>query len=293
MKHIFLSYSRTDSDMMGRIRDTLRGDGLTVWTDENLTPGTPSWQSAIEEALESAGCVVVLLSPDARKSEWVANELSYASAQDVAVFPVLVRGEAKDSVPLQLINAQRVDLRARFLVGMQSLIDAVREHLSRLGGDDEAQPTDETAWMDRAKSYRQFWKLLQERSKGRTELFTNLTVLDTYFISTSAGRKGVKLGYLIALKWGTVNVYIDMGDKAKNKAFFDALYAQREAIEAEYGETMDWRRLDNKRACQFGQKFEVGGLENRDSWPKLIDRMIDVMIRLDQAVRPRLEALGS
>ncbi|MBZ0287979.1 MAG: DUF4268 domain-containing protein, partial [Anaerolineae bacterium] len=233
---------------------------------------------------------VVLLSPDARKSQWVVNELSFASAHGVSIFPVLVRGEEKDSVPLQLANTQRVDLRQRFLVGMQSLIDAVREHLAKLGGGDES-PVDETAWMDRRRQYVQFWKLLQERSQGRTDLFTNLSSLDTYFLSTSAGRKGVKLGYLIALQWGTVNVYIDIGDKARNKAFFDALYAQREAIEAEMNETLDWRRLDNKRACQFGRKFEDGGLENRDSWPKLIDRMIDSMIRLDKAVRPRLNGI--
>lgn len=292
MKHIFLSYSRTDSDMMKRLRDTLSDEGLPIWTDESLTPGTPSWQSAIEEALENAGGVVVLLSPDARKSQWVANELSFASAQGVSIFPVLVRGEEKDSVPLQLANTQRVDLRQRFLVGMQALVDALREHLAKLGSADEAPP-DDAAWMDRRRQYVQFWKMLQERSKGRTDLFTKLTNLDTYFLSTSAGRKGFKLGYLIALNWGTVNVYIDIGNKERNKAFFDALYAQRDAIESEVGETLDWRRLDNKRACQFGRKFEDGGLENRDSWPKLIDRMIDSMIRLDQAVRPRLEALDS
>jgi hypothetical protein len=290
MKHVFLSYSRTDADMMKRIRDTLREEGLPIWTDENLTPGTPSWQSAIEEALENAGGVVVLLSPDARKSQWVANELSFASAQGVAIFPVLVRGEEKDSVPLQLANTQRVDLRARFLVGMQSLVDALREHLAKLGGGDES-PVDETAWMDRRRQYVQFWKMLQERSKVRTDLFTNLSSLDTYFLSTSAGRKGVKFGYLIALNWGTVNVYIEIGDKDRNKAFFDALYAQREAIESEMGEALDWRRLDNKRASQVGRKFEDGGLENRASWPGLIDRMIDTMIRLDKAFRPRINAI--
>jgi len=200
--------------------------------------------------------------------------------------------------------------------------------LSYSRSDDDSPPADETAWMDRRRQYVQFWKLLansephppdplpiamergrkapqqawpsssptvsfwkllQERSKGRTDLFTNLTALDTYFLSTSAGRKGIKLGYLIALNWGTVHVYIDVGDKGRNKVLFDALYAQREAIEAEFGEPLDWRRLDNKRASQFGRKFEDGSLENRDSWPGLIDRMIDAMIRLDRAVRPRLE----
>jgi hypothetical protein len=34
-----------------------------------------------------------------------------------------------------------------------------------------------------------------------------------------------------------------------------------------------------------------GGLEKRQSWLELIDRMIDAMIRLDAAFRPRLDGI--
>jgi hypothetical protein len=293
MKHIFLSYSRADSEMMRRVRDTLTGEGLAVWTDESLTPGTPSWQSALENALDGAGCVVVLLSPDARKSQWVANELSYASAHGVVIFPALIRGEEKDSVPLQLINAQRVDLRARFLAGMQTLVDALRDYLSSLDDDDEADDLegDQSLWTARSRLYPPFWKMLQTRSKGRTTLFMNLTALDNYFLGTSAGRKGLKLGYLISPRWGMVKLYIDLGDKVRNKAFYDALYAQRDSIESEFGGALDWQRLDNKRSSQVVFKFNDGGLDDRDSWPTLIDHMIDAMIRLDTVMRQRVAAI--
>jgi hypothetical protein len=293
VKHIFLSYSRADAEIMRRVRDTLTGEGLAVWTDESLTPGTPSWQSALENALDGAGCVVVLLSPDARKSQWVANELSYASAHGVVIFPTLVRGEEKDSVPLQLINAQRVDLRARFLAGMQTLVDALRDYLSRLEDEDESGDSEEdkAAWMGRSRLYPPFWKILQTRSTGRTALFTNLTALDNYFLGTSAGRKGVKFGYLISPRWGMVKLYIDLGDKTHNKAFYDALYAQRDSIESEFGAALDWQRLDNKRSSQVVLKFDDGGLDDRDSWPTLMDKMIDAMIRLDTVMRPRVAAI--
>ena len=65
---LFLSYSRADSDTMGRVREALTGEGLSVWTDENLTPGTPSWKQAIERAIEDAGCQnglqLILLMPE-------------------------------------------------------------------------------------------------------------------------------------------------------------------------------------------------------------------------------------
>ena len=39
MGTIFLSYSRKDIDTMQRIKQMLRGAGVSVWTDENLGAG--------------------------------------------------------------------------------------------------------------------------------------------------------------------------------------------------------------------------------------------------------------
>lgn len=129
MKHIFLSYSRKDTPIMQRIRDDLRSTGFTVWTDENLKPGTRSWRNSIESAIESAGAFVVIMSPDAKKSEWVERELSYASNCSVLVFPILVRGKENRAVPLELSNAQWVDIREDYSPVRTDLIPALSEYL--------------------------------------------------------------------------------------------------------------------------------------------------------------------
>ena len=69
MHDVFLSYSRKDTIVMRKVRDALRIANITVWTDENLEVGTPAWQMAIQEAVDSAKVMVVLLSPDAKKSQ--------------------------------------------------------------------------------------------------------------------------------------------------------------------------------------------------------------------------------
>ncbi len=288
MKHIFLSYSRTDSEMLRRVSDTLKGEGLAVWTDESLTPGTPDWQDAIEKAIEGAGAVVVLLSPDAKKSQWVANELGYAGAYQVPVFPILVRGEDRESVPIQLINTQRVDIRSSFLSGMQQLVNALTEYLRQLKEEDASSVRPKADWTIRPAVRTQFWKGLQERSKGKTELFTALTALDSHFLSVSAGRKGFSLGYTISMEWASVDLYIDAGSKEANKAFFDRLFAQKATVEAELGIALEWMRLDNKRASKITVRFEEGGLDERESWPAMQDRMIDTMIQFDRVFRPRI-----
>jgi hypothetical protein len=77
---VFLSYSRTDGAIMRRVSDDLRKHGFLVWNDEALEPGTPSWKDAIEAAIEGAKTVVAMLSPEAKKSEWIERELDYARA---------------------------------------------------------------------------------------------------------------------------------------------------------------------------------------------------------------------
>lgn len=128
--HIFISYSRQDSDTMHRVCAALDAAGFVCWTDEKLTPGTPSWKNAIERAIEDAACMVVLLSPDAKQSAWIEREIDYSQLQNLPIFPVLVRGDARDSIPFELINVQYTDLSANFRAGVEQLAGAIQTALA-------------------------------------------------------------------------------------------------------------------------------------------------------------------
>ena len=76
--HVFISYSRKDSEAMQRIVSFLRGHGIKAWVDnERLVPGTPIWEEEIEKAIKGAFAILVVLSPDAKGSEWVRREITY------------------------------------------------------------------------------------------------------------------------------------------------------------------------------------------------------------------------
>ncbi len=125
-RHVFISYSRRDDIVMRRTVAFLRKQGIKVWVDnEKLTPGTPVWEEEIEKAINGAYAVVVILSPDAKNSEWVRREITYADQYRKRVFPVLVNGDEDASIPLRLITRQFVDIRANEDIGLNSLSAAI------------------------------------------------------------------------------------------------------------------------------------------------------------------------
>jgi hypothetical protein len=133
---IFLSYSRKDARLMRRLFADLSAAGFTLWTDDDLTPGTTSWMQAIESAIQSSGCLAVILTPDAKKSPWVERELSCATAYGIPIFPLLARGDEKSSVPLILKSYQWADIRKEreYRMSVRKLMRAVRARLTTLNG---------------------------------------------------------------------------------------------------------------------------------------------------------------
>lgn len=110
--HIFLSYSRQDSDIVFKLHDQLEAEGLSVWIDrEGIQPGTPSWRKTIQDAIDNASCLLVVLSPDAKESHWVGEELNYAQTQGKRIFYALARGDERTAIPFGHSAAQWVDLR--------------------------------------------------------------------------------------------------------------------------------------------------------------------------------------
>jgi hypothetical protein len=79
-----------------------------------------------------------------------------------------------------------------------------------------------------------------------------------------------------------VELYIDCGQEPE--AMFDKLMASKDAIETQFGGSLEWQRLEEKRACRIRKVLEVGGYRADEAkWPEVQDAMIDAMVRLQAA----------
>jgi hypothetical protein len=127
-KHIFLSYAHKDFWEARAIYNELRLAGLSVWIDDHLTPGTPNWQEAINTALDEATCQICICSPNARKSKWVNIEIELANNKNIKIYPILVKGNPKDSIPLALTIVQFSDMRGNQILPLDRLISGIIEN---------------------------------------------------------------------------------------------------------------------------------------------------------------------
>ena len=87
-----------------------------------------------------------------------------------------------------------------------------------------------------------------------------------------------------------VELYLD-SDKASNEVLFNHLYGEREAIEAQFGEALDWQRLDNNKACRVAVFPCDADIEDDDATLEDIqDWMVEKLWSLDRALGPKLES---
>ncbi len=110
MTQVFISYSERDREAMEKIRNSLRRESLTVWTNTTDIQTGEDFQSAIDRGIEQTDNLVYLLSPDSVQSEYVRKELDYAVSLQKRIIPVLVRETSVDEIPKALQGVQYIDI---------------------------------------------------------------------------------------------------------------------------------------------------------------------------------------
>ena len=109
MTQVFLAYADEDRATMEKIRNSLRRESITVWTNRTDIKTGEVFQAAIKRGIEEADNVVYLLSPDSINSTYCQQELDLALSHNKRIIPILVRETQEKQVPSELRNLQYID----------------------------------------------------------------------------------------------------------------------------------------------------------------------------------------
>src|SRR5579859_1225393 len=79
---VFISYAGSDGEIASHLADDLARAGINVWFDRKIRPGD-NWQDQINRHIEDAEAVVVVISPESLRSQWVRHEWTSALARSL------------------------------------------------------------------------------------------------------------------------------------------------------------------------------------------------------------------
>lgn len=126
---VFLSYARADEAFAKALSSQLIRRGISVWTtDYDLLPGDNVWLR-VGDALQKSKAMVVLISPDSMRSEYVRHEIEYALGNqnyEGKLFPVEVR--PTENIPWILRKFRKFDGRE----GAAKLSESIAHALKRV-----------------------------------------------------------------------------------------------------------------------------------------------------------------
>ena len=131
-----------------------------------------------------------------------------------------------------------------------------------------------------------FWEGLLVRAKDRSSVHANRSPSEGTWISGSIGRAGFSISYGLRQRDNSVYLWID-----NNKGVYDSLMVQRDGIETEFGAPLVWKEEDGQRGRSITFNQDGGYRSDADAWPVIQEQMIDAMLRLDSAMRTRVQAL--
>lgn len=116
MPHLFISYSRTDVAFVRRLTDSLQQAGTDIWIDVEGIRSGEDWSDAIQQALDTCGVMILVITPESMDSVNVASEWKYYLDEGKTVIPVMLR-EARINFrlkPLNYIDFSKSDYDAAF-----------------------------------------------------------------------------------------------------------------------------------------------------------------------------------
>lgn len=192
---IFFSYARTDSsDFAIKLSRDLKNSGFPVWIDQIDIPPGQTWDLEIEKALESAKCVICVISERAVNSNNILNEVYYALDNNKTIIPVLLH---PCRIPFRLRRLQYIDFTKDYSLAF----DRLRDTLSGRGWNTQTsevtvEPHEATEPQHIPTSRPQ---IPIELAKRRAELKL-ITITSIVFLVTSllafVGRQVIPVGYL-------------------------------------------------------------------------------------------------
>lgn len=192
---------------------------------------------------------------------------------------------------IRCIRIKPYDDNGRILIDVQQLIPLpeaeefqvqIREKAARERGSRRVKS-------ELGQLYYRFWEGLLDLANKKTDLHSRISPSEDSWIAAASA--GLTFCYAFGHNGARVELYINKGDKDKNKNIFDQFASSKEEIEQNFGSSLDWQRLDNKNTSRISAEVSSARVRDEEEWSQLQKNMVETMIKFENAIMPHITRL--
>jgi HEAT repeat protein len=137
MASVFVCYGREDRDFAEVVQAKLEKAGHETSMDFDILSAGDDWQTKLDVAIRNSDAVVVIMTPDARASDYVAYEWAFALGADVKIIPLEFRAT---EFPPRLDGLHRLDFTGKNRPWDTLLAEVVRAGASSAASSIAVEP---------------------------------------------------------------------------------------------------------------------------------------------------------
>ena len=201
----------------------------------------------------------------------------------------------EQQIQIQCFKATPYSMGEELFLQIDQIIPTpeAKEYMIGINAKEKESKHSETDLKNRHHIRLEFWKqLLQAEKESGSGLFNNISPSKDHWLSAGSGMRGVRFTHVFMKQAARVELYISRSSTEENKFIFDELYKLKEDIEKKFGNTLEWERLDNKKASRVKYEKPFDGY-NKDVWNEMIPFMVESMNKLERAFKEPLAKINA
>lgn len=144
---------------------------------------------------------------------------------------------------------------------------------------------EEKEYAERHVVREKFWSQFIIEINKTSPICRNINPTTESWIGAALGMMGVGMNFVISRKYARTEIYINRGNKKENKRIFDLLDKRKDEIENEFGEKLDWERLDENVTSRIKCQLNGVSVFEEGDWLKMNKFMIDKGTKMYEVFR--------
>jgi len=126
-RSVFISHDHDDADFAELLKLKLEKQGLEGWIDSERLKIGQDWREEIDAGIENSLAVIAIMTPEARKSEYVTYEWAFAWGKGKKIFPIMLK---QTQLHPRLESLQYLDFTNRSSRPWDELIESIQAVLN-------------------------------------------------------------------------------------------------------------------------------------------------------------------